>query len=129
VNDAHAAVAGALRVDQQLAQLLLAGLDGLAVQIERDLGVQLAAAQLGELGPADPRRARRVALAVPLDGQLDLDRQLDDPDGRRRRRRDRESVARPERRGAPIAARNSAWSSGDTAGRRGFILRFCTRRA
>src|SRR6185369_10687914 len=52
---------------------------------ERGLDPQLAGPQLGDLRERDARRARRVALTVAFDGELDLGRQLRDPDRRGRR--------------------------------------------
>src|SRR5215831_2165108 len=93
VDDEDAAPAEPVRGDHEVAQLLLADLDGLAVQVERVLGAKLASAELGELRAADARCARGVALAVALDDELDLRRQLNDAHRRRRRRRHRQAIA------------------------------------
>src|SRR5262245_11114397 len=97
VDDEDAAPAEPVRGDHEVAQLLRADLDGLAVQIERVLGAELAGAELGELRAADAGAARGVALAVALDDELALGRQLDDAHRRRRRRRNRQAIALVER--------------------------------
>ena len=86
-------LAAPLGADHEVTQLLDTRSNGVAMEIESLLDMDLAGAEQRDLGAADTGRARGIALAVALDGELHGRRQLDDANRRRRRWSNRDPVA------------------------------------